>query len=482
MRVPGWMFIAGLAAIIVITGGLALLAFSVARQVAIDAGEAGIQFVSADSLLQAVPQPTLPPTAAPVVAPALPAETPAQTQVAALPTATLDPVADYTWDDPRRFTVLLLGIDQRKAVEEDGPFRSDTLMVISVDPVRKTAGVLSIPRDLWVKIPGFNPGRINTANALGDGNAYPGGGPALAAEAVRQTLGIPIDKYVRINFDVFTTVVETLAPDGVEICVKEVIDDPTYPDAGYGFIQVHFDPGCQILNAEQLLQYARTRHTQGSDFDRARRQQEVLQAMQQKVLSLGGITHFIGQAPTLWEELSGSFVTNLTLDEIISLGMLVTEIPRENIQFGVIDNLYVDLATTNTGDQVLIPKTGAIRFLIQQVFNPQDDLSLSDLKSRAEAENASIVVFNNTDVAGLAGLTRDWLAGQGVSVEQVGNTPQPTNSDTVIQVYTGKIYTGKYLAALMGLPADRVQPGADGLTNADIAIVAGPDIQPRLSQ
>ncbi len=483
MRVPGWIFIAGLAAVIIITGGLALLAFSVARQVAIDAGEAGIQFVSADSLFRDIPTPTLPPTAAPpVVAQVTPDAPPAQAEATALPTAALDPAADYTWDDPRRFTVLLLGIDQRKAVEEDGPFRSDTLMVISVDPVRKTAGVLSIPRDLWVKIPGFNPGRINTANALGDSNAYPGGGPALASEAVRQTLGITIDKYVRINFDVFTTVVETLAPDGVEICIKEVIDDPYYPDAGYGFIHVHFDPGCQILNAEQLLQYARTRHTEGSDFDRARRQQEVLKAMQQKVLSVGGITNFIGQAPALWEELSGSFVTNLSLDEIISLGTLVTEIPRENIQFGVIDNLYVDLATTNTGNQVLIPKTGAIRFLIQQVFNPQNDLSLSDLKTRAEAEKASIVVFNNTDVAGLAGLTRDWLAGRGVSIEQIGNTPQPTNGDTIIQVYTGKIYTGKYLAALMGIPADRVQPGADGLTNADIAILVGPDLQPKLSQ
>src|SRR5690606_41128617 len=68
---------------------------------------------------------------------------------------------------------------------------------------------------------------------------------ALAAETVRQVLGISIDKYLLINFDVFTSLVDIIAPDGVEICVREVIDDPNYPDAGFGTIPVHFDPGCQ---------------------------------------------------------------------------------------------------------------------------------------------------------------------------------------------------------------------------------------------
>src|SRR5262249_44346558 len=149
----------------------------------------------------------------------------------------------------------------------------------------------------WVNIPGYKPGRINTANALGDGNGYPGGGPALAAETVRQTLGIPVNKYILINFDVFTTLVSTIAPDGTQICVQQVIDDDHYPDAGNGVIHVHFDPGCQVLDAERLLQYARTRATQGSDFDRASRQQEVLRALRDKVLSVGGITHFITEAP-----------------------------------------------------------------------------------------------------------------------------------------------------------------------------------------
>jgi LCP family protein required for cell wall assembly len=497
MRVPGWLFVLGVAFVVGMTALCSLFSFSFVRQFVIDLQRGpGVLVNSPGELVQAITRgvDALPtqapftvslPTSAPTQPPA-PTSTPepgATLAPTAIPTMmpTTDPAAGIAPVDPRRFTILLLGIDQRTGVNEEGPFRTDTMMVVSVDPVRKTAGVLSIPRDLWVEIPGFQNGRINTANMLGENSAYPGGGPALAAATVQQNLGLRVDRYLLVNFDVFTSVVNLLAPDGVQVCPPEAINDDHYPDAGYGTIQVHFDAGCQTLDAERLLQYARTRATFGGDFDRARRQQEVLDAVREKVLSVGGVTNFISQAPALWEELSGSFVTNLTLEEIISLGLLMQDIPRENIRFGVIDNLYVDLAMTNTGDQVLIPNHNTIRLLIQQVFNPQDDLSLSDLRRRAEAEAATIAVFNNTDVTGLANQTRDWLASQGVEVVSVGNTSEPNNANTVIQVYTTKTWTARYLAALMGLPEDRIRPGQDGLTTEDIAIVVGPDIQPLLS-
>ncbi|MBZ0300866.1 MAG: LCP family protein, partial [Anaerolineae bacterium] len=248
-------------------------------------------------------------------------------------------------------------------------------------------------------------------------------------------------------------------------------------------IHVHFDPGCQTLDAEHLLQYARTRATQGSDFDRARRQQEVLSAMQQRLVSLEGVGNLITQAPTLWDELSDSFTTDLTLQEIISLATLVQRIPRDNIRFGVIDNLYVTFGTTATGDQVLFPNYNAIRQLVQQVFNPPDaDMSEADLRSRALAEDTTIAVFNDTDTAGLAGQTRDWLASKGITVDQVGNTAQPSNNQTVIRDYGGShIWTARYLAALMGLPSDRIQPGADGLIAEGVAVIAGTDVQPILA-
>ena len=478
MRLPGWLFILAALFLVAATAICAVGSYGFARQIAVDLGDSGIAVSSAgfDSFLES--QPTATPTLSPPTETPRPGETavPATETPTPGPTATIDPLAGYQWDDPRRLNVLVMGIDQR-AGESDAGYRTDTMIVVSVDPVRKTVGMLSIPRDLWVDIPGYVPARINTANDLGDRGDYPGGGPALAARTVTETLGINIDRYLRVNFDVFEQIVNLIAPNGVEVCPTEPIDDDHYPDAGYGTIVVHFDAGCQRLDATRLLQYARTRATQGSDFDRAARQQEVIKAVRDEVLNAGGIVNFITQIPALWDSLAGSYVTDLTLDEIIALGGLAQEIPRENIRNGVIGPQQTDMATTATGDQVLIPRYGAIRTLMDDVFNPPQNLSLSDIRDRAIAENAEVVVFNNTDILGLAGQTRDWLNGQGLSIaSQPGNIPEPGNTPTIIRDYTGKVWTARYLAALLGLPEDRIQPGIDGLTSADVMVVAGTDM------
>jgi LCP family protein required for cell wall assembly len=486
MRLPGWLFILGIVALVAATAVCSVVSFSFARKAAVDLGNSGVQVAGLDfqSFLSgqptATPSPTPLPTALPT-ATTRPGDTPVPTIPG--PTATLDPLAAIPpLEDPRRINILLLGIDQRKG--ETGTFNTDTMMVFSVDPVRKTVGMLSIPRDLWVDIPGSLPSRINTANAVGEINAYPGGGPALAAATVTLNLGIKIDKYVLINFDVFTTLVDLVAPNGVEVCPTQVIDDPAYPDAGYGFIHVHFEPGCQRLNGEHLLQYARTRHTQNSDFDRAARQQEVIKAMRDEVLNAGGIANFVGQVPQLWDELSGSYKTNLTIQEILQLAALAQQIPRENIHSGQIGPAQTSPATAmlnGIASDVLTLDHTAMRSLMEQVFSPPEDLSLAELRTRAEAESAAIVVFNNTTIAGLAGQTRDWLASRQVSVSELGNVPSPDNAPTTIRDYTNKPYTARYLAALLGLPIDRVQTGSDTLTTADVMVVAGSDLQPLLS-
>lgn len=503
MRIPGWIILIGAVLLIGLTALCSIVSFTTTQRMVVDLGSRGVQVSSPlelartylnnrDALSRATPAdsgfdnfvaalPTATPTLAAPTATFAPGVTPEPTTVQ--PTATLDPMAGIPeWNDPRRFTILLLGIDQRTGVaDEERYFRTDTMMVVNIDPVRMRAGVLSIPRDLWVSIPGFSEQRINTANSLGDSAGYPGGGPALAAETIEQNLGIDIDSYVRINFDVFTSVVDLVAPNGVEICVQETIDDPTYPDAGYGFIHVHFDPGCQRLDAEHLLQYARTRKTQGGDFDRARRQQEVIRALMGEVLSAGGISNFVGQASRLWEELSNSIVTDMSLEDLLSLASLAQEIDMDTVAFNTIDNMAVSFATTSTGDQVLIPNYAAIRTLIQETFSPQGELTESDLRQRYESENASIVLYNNTDVAGLARTTQEWLLSQGVSVADVGNMPESNNNNTTIRMYTDKPYTARYLASLLGLSNDRIVRSSDGLTSADIMVVLGPDIQPLLT-
>lgn len=276
-------------------------------------------------------------------------------------------VAVAPWQDPRRVSILLLGIDQRAG--ETGTFATDTIILLSLDPVGKTGALLSIPRDLWVQMPGLNqPGRINTANIIGDDINYPGGGgPAYAARVVEKELGITIQHYVLINFEVFTTLIDAIGP--VEVCPPEPIDDDQYPDGSYGTISIHFDAGCQELDAERLLQYARTRHSD-SDIGRSSRQQEVILAVRDKVLSAGGVLSLLPQVPALWRSVQDNIRTDLTLEEVISLARTAESIPDSEIRQSQISFGEVELGTTADGDQILMPIHSDIQALVQDLFRP----------------------------------------------------------------------------------------------------------------
>ena len=428
------------------------------------------------SLFTAVPTATLvadtpvPQAVVAAEATALPTQVPAATP-------TTEPVQELPRiTDPRAINIVLLGIDQRSAADEQGPFRTDTMILLNINPARETVGVLSFPRDLWVEIPSYGPGRINTANFLGDSDAYPGGGgPALAMETIAENFGIRVEKYLLVNFDVFTTVVDMLAPAGVLVNVTEFIDDPTYPDDFYGTIHVTFEPGEQRMDAETLLQYARTRRTQGGDFDRARRQQQVLDALRAEVLSAGGIVNFVTQAYPLWQELQDNYRTNLELNEIIALGRLMGNIKREDIRYSVIDNFYASLGKTATGEDVLFPDFVAIRDLIMRTFYPQTQLTLAEIRARAEAEAAQVFVYNGTNVAGLAGDTREWLLAQGVGVNGINNDVTRHRQQTEIRQYGRYNWTAQYIALLMGLPEDRVKRSADGVIAEGVLVALGAD-------
>ncbi|MCY4147676.1 MAG: LCP family protein [Chloroflexi bacterium] len=409
-----------------------------------------------------------PPTATQRPAPQIalaPSSTPPT--LAALPSS-LPPV------DPRAITLLLMGIDQRRALEDDGPFRTDTMILLHVNPARRTVGVLSLPRDLWVRIPGFGESRINTANFKGDGAAYPGGGPALAMATIYENFGLRVDKYLLVNFEVFITLVDTLAPNGLPITITEFIDDPYYPDEAEGYNPVRFEPGEYRLAAESLLQYARTRATPGGDFDRARRQQQVLDAVRAHVLSAGGIATFISQAPYLWGQLQDNFSTNLELNDILSLGQLMGNIQRDDIRYSVISNLHVVPGTSSDGQQILIPNLDSIRDLVLRTFYPPD-LSSSDLLERARQEAAPIVVWNGTQVDNLARDTKNWLEARGFIVTDISSEQNRFRRQTEIRVYGRYSWTAQALADLLGVPGDRILPSGDRQIARGVLILLGAD-------
>ncbi|MBN1563650.1 MAG: LCP family protein [Anaerolineae bacterium] len=283
--------------------------------------------------------------------------------------AEADPADQYIWDDPRRVTILLMGIDQRAG--ETGAFPTDTIMLLSLDPVGKTGAILSIPRDLWVEYPGLSTkGKINGANIMGNNINYPGGGgPAFAVKAVEKELGIRVPYYVLINFEVFYTFIDAIGP--IEVCPTDVIHDDKYPDGSYGYMTVHFDPGCQELDSERLLQYARVRHSD-SDIGRANRQQEVILAVRQKVLTTGGVTSLIPQAPDLWNAMKDNIQTNLTFEDMMGLARKAEEISSENIRQDQISFEDVTLGTSPDGEEILIPISSDIRSKVANLFRPAD--------------------------------------------------------------------------------------------------------------
>ena len=441
-RLPAWAFAFGLLFLVLGTALGATTLYRTARQLALDTGAAGIDLPGVSELVGIAgaratvsPFPTAIATAIatdtdiPVTAVAV-ASDPAAT---AVPIVTTEREAlASSWEDPRRITILLMGIDERSAVDAIPSPNTDSMMLITVDPVRKRAAVLSLPRDLWVAIPGFANGRINTAYKLGATSNYPGGGPGLAKDTVAQNLGIVIDYHLRVNFVAFEETVDAIFPSGVRICLEEEIRDPDYPDAGFGTIDVYFPVGCQRLDGQKLLQYARTRATYDGDFGRSGRQQQVLKAMQSEVGSLGGMVKLIVQLPALMSKLAAHFDTNLTSEEIRSLLTLVGELSAADVNYDIIDQRYVEFGTTVSGEQVLIPRQNGLSQLADDLLNPQRRYSLDELRLRAGEETAQIVIMNGAGVEGLAAAVSNYLSQMGLEIYTIGNAPQQDNERTVI--------------------------------------------------
>jgi LCP family protein required for cell wall assembly len=382
------------------------------------------------------------------------------------------------WTGTDRVTILLLGIDRRAGDVDTRAFRSDTLMILSVDPVAQTAVMLSIPRDLWVDIPGFGNAKITEANFKGDAFEYPGGGAALAVKTVENNLGVDINYFVRIDFTAFETFIDAIG--GISVDNPEVIDDPDYPDGNYGYDPFYLAAGTQTLNGRDALRYARTRHN-SSDVDRAKRQQQVVIAVREKVLSGDGFLKLLTQAPALYQKLNESVYTDLSLDQMVSLALLVKDVPRENITQAVLDYRYV-IEGEVPGDppqSVLIPNGDEIRSLIRELFPFSAPLSPAgnpDDPALVKAEAARVEVLNGAGRPGLAGDTETWLTAQGVvAVVSVGNANRADYAGSVIVTYTSKPYTVRWLQKQFNVATILRSTEANGAV--DVQLILGQDWQ-----
>lgn len=277
------------------------------------------------------------------------------------PTPTLIPTTE-PWGGSDRVNILLMGIDRRPG--EAFISRTDSIMIVSIDPVGKRVSILSVPRDLYVVIPGRGRDRINTAFVYGSAGNNPAGGAALSMQTIEYNLGVPINHYVLVDFSAVVQGVDSLG--GIDVYVPFTISDPTFPDMYYGFDPLYIPAGMQHMDGALALKYARTRHVD-NDFGRAQRQQQVILAARDKALSLG-VTGLLAKAPILYQQMEQGIRTDLSLEQIVSLAKTVSDIPSENIQNDVLDYDYVSSYLTEQGAQVLILDNNKAAVLIQQLF------------------------------------------------------------------------------------------------------------------
>ncbi len=398
--------------------------------------------------------------------------------VAAPPTpmAAADSLLPPAWDGASRINILFIGLDARDIAADEGPPRTDTMILFTIDPISKTAGMLSIPRDMWVNIPGFGYSRINTAYPSGEGNQLPGGGPGLAMKTVEQFLGVPVQYYAQIDFYAFAEMINIIG--GVDVWPEErLVLDPMGPGTDHVVVT---PGGYRHLDGWKALAYARTRKTEGGDVDRAKRQQQVIFAIRQKIFDPLFFPQLIAQAPALYGKLSHGIHTNMSLDEALKLAVLGKDVAPESIKTGVIDTTMVTLDNTILGGQrasILKPIADKIRVLRDEIFTtsgPLSPMASGDPVSLMRAEEARVRVLDGT-FTGLEQRAGAYFQSQGLNITEVGQA-NDVYGQTVVVIYGPKLYTLRYLVATYGFANGQIRFSPDPNSTVDLEIRVGSDL------
>ncbi|MGH2583201.1 MAG: LCP family protein [Anaerolineales bacterium] len=381
-------------------------------------------------------------------------------------------VLPEAWSGSDRVTILVMGLDYRDWSEGQGPSRTDSMMLLSVDPVTKTAGILSIPRDLWVVIPGFTPNKINTAYYFGELYKVPGGGPELARRTVEQTIGVPIDYYAQIDFNAFIWFIDLIGGVKIEIPAPITVDP-----LGADTIPKNLKPGVFVLPGDIALAYARERHAEGGDFARAQRQQQVVLAVRERILDLNLLPGLVANANEIYAQLSAGVQTNLSLEDAIRLAVLATQIKKEDIRQGLIGERDVIYGRSPDDLAILIPVPDRIHEIRNEVFGSGTALgphTPGSAEQKLAAEAARISIQNGTADSGLGTRAQSFLANLGANI--VDNRPAGGGlGQTVLVDHTGNPYTLAYLAQLLGIPSARIIHEFDPASPIDVELRLGSD-------
>jgi LCP family protein required for cell wall assembly len=324
------------------------------------------------------------------------------------------------------------------------------MILVSINPQDMSASLLSVPRDLWVPMrhPKHPEDRINTAHYWGEVENYPGGGPELAKDTVQYNFGVPVHYYVRLNFVGFEQIIDRIG--GIEIDVPFTIHDTLYPGPDFSYTTFHIDAGHHLLDGATALKYARTRQGGGDgDFTRMRRQQQVILAIRDRVLSLPNLPQLIPQLPQLYRDMGDSLETDIPTSVMFTLARWGQQIQRDRIRMETIDRRMTYDMRTADGRAVLVYDREKARPIVEALFSdptPEATVSGTSQVELLETEEARVAVYNGTTATGLAATVASVLTLQGIDVVIVDNAERMDYSVTTVSVYKEQPGTVDWLA------------------------------------
>ncbi len=365
--------------------------------------------------------------------------------------------------------IELLGSDKRPT---DAGWRTDVIIVASINPDIPSVNLFSIPRDTWVYIPNWRYTRINLADSHGEQESFPGGGPGLVAQTLQYNFGIPIQYYARVDFDGFKHLVDSV--DGVNVVADcplyDIFPDnpPGVTDIGYTEVTGTIDipiAGVYHLDGKHALWYSRSRKTT-SDFDRSRRQQRVLRALWDKIKERG----IIGQLPSLWGELNNTVQTDLNLNDVLYLANLGMRIDHSRIKSSFLDGQNAHRFTSEEGASVFFFNWAEISGTLQAAFEPP-------ITFKAGQPSASIEVLNGTVHTDWDAVGADRLVWAGYVVTKYGPADRSDYPTSLIYDYrtTSKGSRLNELGRLFRVPPQSLISQPDPNATAEYRIVLGND-------
>src|SRR5512133_1848315 len=328
------------------------------------------------------------------------------------PLSTIDPSGSQVLNNGQEtVNFLLIGSDRRPG----GSFRTDTMVIAVLRPNEGQVSLISIPRDLWVFIPGWENQRINTAYQHGVSVDYPGGGAELLKETIQYNLGIRIDHTALVEFDGFRQIVDTLG--GVDVPVScpytdwRLIDPSLNPENENNWHLFTTGPGLIHMDGDLALWYARSRQ-KSSDFDRGRRQQEVLRSIFTQALSTGTLSRI----PELYNNLKDTVDTDLNLVDLLQLSLYAPKMTNADIRSYYIRPPYVSSWITDAGAYVLLPNEDALKQMLTE--------ALSASTKTTERQIIKIDVMNGTATNGFETLASTRLNYAGYETHIVASDRQ----------------------------------------------------------